>query len=71
MGILVKKVRGLEKKNGVLAEENKRLVHMIRKGYREGVGELERLVQEQNEEIVRYRMQVRNFKMMGVGVMAV
>lgn len=58
---LVKKIRNLEHKVGGLLQENKKLVAIVKNGVGDGVKELERLVVEQNQEIVRYRMCMANF----------
>lgn len=63
----MKKVRSMEKKMSALGDENRRLMGVVRRGFRDGVEELEKLVQEQNDEIIRYRMHLRSVKMGGCG----
>ena len=57
---LVKKIRSLENRLSGLAQQNRKLVGLVKNGVGDGVKELEKLVVQQNEEIVRYRMHLAN-----------
>lgn len=61
MGVLVKKIKTMDNKIYCLAEENRKLNSRTKHGYYQALKGLEKIVQQQNQEIIKYRLKLRNF----------
>ena len=61
MGVLVKKIKSMDNKIYYLSKENTKLNSRAKHGYNQALGGLEKIVQQQNQEIIKYRLKFRNF----------